>query len=178
MEKFTKIFFAAIFLITISSCDKKSCKNVACSTGMECYQGKCLCNDGFEGANCSTLSSDKYVGNYQVSENCGGSPPNFTGGYTVNIFSAGGSYSVNTIVLSNFLNAGNVYAYIQNTDPNNLGTTIYVPSQNPGSNIQISASYGTYYPAGTAGGVIEIIINMNYTYGGYNYQCQETLYKM
>ena len=179
MEKFTKIFFAAIFLITISSCEKKSCKNVACPADQTCYQGKCLCYDGYEGANCTTLSSDKYSGQWQANEsNCNGSPPNYTGAYSVSIFAAGGSYGANVIVLSNFMNAGNVYAQILNTDPNNLGNMIFVPAQNPGGGVTISNSYGTYFPAGTAGGVTEISINLNYSLAGYNYGCTETLYKM
>ena len=182
MERFTKIFFAAIFLLTISACDKKSCKNVACAAGLECYEGKCLCADGYEGTDCSILSSDKYSGSWQVGENCslsgGGAPPNFSG-YTTTVFAAGNGNVINEIEFSNFLGGGYVYAYIQNTDPNNLGTTIYVPgSQNPGNGVVTSASYGTYYPAGTAGGVTEIILNLNYSYQGTNYQCQETLYKM
>ena len=178
MERFTKLFFAAIFLLTISACDKKSCKNVVCPADQTCYNGKCLCYDGYEGANCTTLSSDKYTGSWYVTENCGAGVPSNFSNYTIYIqpVPAGGSYGVNTLTITPLFGVGTFYAQILNTDPNNLGTTIFIPQQYQGG-LQISNSYGTYLPAGSSGGTAEIMITLNYTYGGFNYQCQETFYK-
>jgi len=178
MERFTKIFFAAILLLTISSCDKKSCKNVVCASYQTCYNGQCICPDGSEGANCATLSATKYTGSWNVSENCGGgTPPNFTG-YNVYIapVPAGNGYGINTVTITPLFGVGTVYAEILNTDPNNMGTVVYIPQQNLGG-IQISASYGNFFTSGISGSQPTMTITLNYTSGGIGYSCQENFYK-
>jgi hypothetical protein len=171
MERFTKLFFAAIFLLAISSCDKKSCTKVVCASYQTCFQGQCMCQDGYQGPNCDSLSSIQYTGNWNVSENCGGGASNFSG-YQVYISPIGSP--ANYINISNLLNLGNpCTAQIYNNTPGSEGMSIFIPAQNVGG-ISISNSYGTY---STATGNAVLTIVLNYTYNSINYQCQETMYK-
>ena len=172
MERFTKVFFATIFLLSIWACDRKNCSKVVCPSNQECYQGECQCHDGYQGANCDSLSSYQYVGNWLVNENCGtGVPPNQTG-YQVFISQVGSP--VNYIDFSNFLNTGNdCIAQIYNQTPGSEGLSFYIQAQNVGG-IAIANSYGTY---STATGAPVLTLNLNYTYQSINYTCQETMYK-
>jgi len=173
MERFTKLFFAVIFLLTISSCDKKSCSKVVCPSYEGCYQGECTCFNGYEGVDCGTVSSTKFTGNWIVSENCGSgvTSPN-PSGYSVYIGPSGSG--VSSLTISNLLNSANsASAEIYNTTPGSEGTQIHIFSQNVGG-IAISDSYGNYT---TTNGVIQIVIVLNYTYNSFNYSCQETFTK-
>ena len=173
MERFTKLFFAAIFILTISSCDKKSCTKVVCPSNEGCYQGQCVCLNGYEGTGCSTISSAKYTGSWTVSENCGSgvTSPN-PSGYSVYISPTGSPVSY--LSISNLLNLGTSFtAELYNTSPGYEGTQIYIPAQSQGG-VSITDSYGTYT---TTNGVTQLVIVLNYTYNSFNYSCQETLYK-
>ncbi len=55
---------------TMTSCDPDPCKDVECGTNGECFDGACVCNQGFEGTNCDVKWNTKYIGNYNVVENC------------------------------------------------------------------------------------------------------------
>ncbi len=171
MERFAKIFIAAIFLITISSCDKKSCKNVVCASYQTCYEGQCLCPDGYQGTDCATLSSTQYTGTWNVTENCGnGIPPN-AGSYQVYIAPTGSP--VNYITITNLLGMATVNAQIYNTTPGNEGQSIFIAAASQGG-FSIANSYGTY---SDASGTPVITLVLNYNLNGINYSCQETMYK-
>jgi hypothetical protein len=186
IRSIAKIFLVAVFIVTISSCERNGCKNVTCPVVVntanqpvpqQCIQGKCVCEDGYEGATCDTASYLKYAGNYTGYENCSisGVPNNFSIYYPY-IASAGSNYPINYIAIYNFLGVGTVIAQIQNNAAN-TGASIYIPSQSPGGGIIISDSYGNYSTQLQTGN-IEILINLNYSYANSGiYQCQETLYK-
>jgi hypothetical protein len=170
MKRITKLFFAATFLLTIWGCDKKSCTKVACPSNEGCYQGECVCFNGYEGTDCGTLSSTKFTGNWIVSENCGVgvTPPN-PSGYSVSIAPSGNG--VSELTINNLFNLANpAAAEIYNTTPGSEGTQIHVFAQNVGG-INITDSYGNYT---TSNGVVQIIIVLNYTENSFNYSCQET----
>jgi hypothetical protein len=173
MERFTKVFFAAIFLLCIWGCDRKSCSHVTCPSYETCYNGQCQCPDGYQGANCDSLSASQYFGNWLVNENCGtGVPPNVTG-YQVSILPYSGS-QVNYIDIENLLNLGNdCIAQIYNQTPGTEGLSFYIPAQNVGG-VAIANSYGTY---STATGAPVLTLVLNYNYQGINYSCQELMYK-
>ena len=40
--------------MTLQSCDPDPCSDVACANGGECFDGTCICPDGFGGSNCET----------------------------------------------------------------------------------------------------------------------------
>lgn len=173
------------FILTISSCSRDSCKNVSCpevanpNTGtsipQQCVQGKCVCEDGYEGLYCDTLSANKYTGNYLVYENCLGTPCNFCSynvymsPYTANI---NGFTYPNAISINGLFNLGIVaYAFIY-TDYTNHGNNIQVPNQ--------SSNGVTFYGSGSYNPLTkDITITFTYTLGGGNggtYQCVHTFY--
>jgi hypothetical protein len=173
MQRLTKLFFGAILLLTISGCDKKSCTKVVCASYQGCYQGQCVCLNGYEGVDCATVSATKYTGNWIVSENCGNgvTSPN-PGGYSVYISPVGSPVSY--ISISNLLNLGTSFnAELYNTTPGAEGTQIHIFAASQGG-VAISDSYGYYT---TQNGSIQMIIILNYSYNSFNYSCQETFTK-
>ena len=59
------------FVMFITSCDRQSCEDVVCSANNStCFEGQCFCALGYEGDLCEEFTFQKYVGNYQVSQNC------------------------------------------------------------------------------------------------------------
>ena len=129
--KFSKInsrFFMPIFIIaalgifTWSSCDKQTCENVVCSgNNTVCQNGQCVCANGFEGPNCDTYSFEKFIGNYQVSENCQNTLQGNTNNFYNMYITIGGN--INTVVINNFLGFATVEATI-------IGNEIFISSQN------------------------------------------------
>ncbi len=108
-----------------SSCDKQTCENVLCNgNNTVCFQGQCVCAAGFEGPNCDTYSFEKFVGNYQVSENCENTLQGNTNNQYNMFISSGGNIS--TVVINSFLGFGSVEATI-------IGNEIFIASQNLGA---------------------------------------------
>ena len=89
-----------------SSCEKDPCEDTVCLNGGTCNDGSCACTDGYEGADCGTLSADKFVGTYSVAAVCNGSNYN----YTVSITKS--ATEANKIIIDNFgdLNCAPGYA--------------------------------------------------------------------
>ncbi|MEZ5047289.1 MAG: hypothetical protein R2831_09900 [Chitinophagaceae bacterium] len=68
-------------IVFFQSCKKKDikyndtttvqpCKDVVCFNGGNCFNGLCQCPDGFEDAHCSTKWSAKFIGSYDVLDDC------------------------------------------------------------------------------------------------------------
>ena len=173
-NQIAKIFLVAALLITISSCDRQSCKDVACPIGQGCVNGQCYCADGYEGADCNTESYLKYtsgtpggsgIKSWNVIESCysGSNFPGYTAFITHN------STSPREIEINNFLGgSGTVYATIR-TDQNNQGNIVEINSQNCGG-IVVSGQ-GTYDV-----NYNRITFQLNYTYNFTSYQCTHTFY--
>jgi len=73
--------FLALIAIVFSSCEKqeqnfgpttfyKPCEDVICLNGGICFDGNCQCPVGFEGAKCDIRAVDKFVGTYEVFDDC------------------------------------------------------------------------------------------------------------
>jgi hypothetical protein len=110
------------FTLFFYSCSDK-CKKVLCANEGICIDGVCGCQPGFEGDDCSTKTQTKFLGTYNVADNC-----SVTGNalYTVNILADDSNHS--QVYISNFNNdfAGNVRATIGLS-------TIEIPPQYPDS---------------------------------------------
>ena len=67
----TKLFqilgVAAVATIGMASCDTDPCSEVECGDYGTCLEGACVCDAGFEGDDCATMSRDKFVGTYLAS---------------------------------------------------------------------------------------------------------------
>lgn len=147
---FLLVTIIAVIAITIFSCKKKDpCEGVVCDAGKVCNNGSCTCPIGYEGTNCDSVSAIKFVGNYQVTENCQNpAGPGFN--YTTNI-SYG--FRVYEVVISNVLGSGlSIEATVD-------GNSIYIREQTVG-NLRIVGE-GFYQPA-----LNRFQINYEYNYSG------------
>jgi hypothetical protein len=169
-----KVFFLLISLVAISSCSRDSCKHVTCPSNLECSHGACVCPDGYEGANCDTLSYKKFIGNYQVSESCN----NFSI-YNVTLFWQGDTLLPGQVGITPFFQTAPLYVNIVNI-PGSLGLNFNVPVTN------MTTYFGTLSISGTGSAVLNsqnavthIYLYLNYTNvsTGDNYSCTETLTK-
>jgi len=65
-----KVFaFLISFIFLVSAC-KDPCKEVNCNFGT-CLDGTCLCDDGYEGANCDQEERAKFLGRWTGDVDCG-----------------------------------------------------------------------------------------------------------
>jgi hypothetical protein len=179
MKKLTTLLLVALSVLAISSCDKHSCAKVVCASYQMCYNGDCLCPNGYEGDTCSVLSSTKFIGNWQVTENCSPDQSSFPY-YSTNILptnTGNPNYAVNVIYFNYLLGSGPVYAQILNTTSTYEGLTLYIPPQSLGNGVVISGSQGYYSPPVINGAEPTMTITMNYSYQGNSYTCTESFHK-
>lgn len=58
----------AFSTVLFNSCEPDLCKNISCAYGGTCKDGSCLCQTGYEGEFCETISRDKFKGIWNVNE--------------------------------------------------------------------------------------------------------------
>jgi hypothetical protein len=59
----TFLLFAAIVFVTVhSSCEKSTCNGIICYNGGSCGYGLCHCPTGYEGAQCQSWATSRYIG--------------------------------------------------------------------------------------------------------------------
>ena len=167
-----KLFFlpalllGAMLMFAPACGDSDPCKDVKCGDNGACFEGACVCNDGYElGATglCDTESRVKFYGNYNVSETC---TPTANGTYSSTISSGADITKIN---ITNFGDSAlNVSATVD-------GTNITIPSQS----LTVSTPNGpvTSSVAGT-GSISGSIVTITYTStGGANFTCTQILTK-
>ncbi len=101
--KITKILgIIFISLLSLQSCEEKACDNVVCANNGLCEGGACTCTEGYEGVRCETLSRQKFLGTYSVTEDGTISQPSV---YSVNIHENGtADENINEVRLKGFYN--------------------------------------------------------------------------
>lgn len=64
------VFAACFFIIlfSMSSCKRDPCRSTRCLNGGICNSGTCDCPSGYEGSDCGTESTQKFIGNYSVTD--------------------------------------------------------------------------------------------------------------
>lgn len=67
---------AIALLLSFTACDP--CEDVNCQNGGTCNEGECLCISGYEGVDCETQTSLKYLGTHSATSECGTGPQAFT----------------------------------------------------------------------------------------------------
>ncbi len=117
-----------VLLVTISvyitSCGKNDVNKtvkvicVSCGNGGQCINGVCICPVGYEGSDCSTISRNKFLGNWDVSEK-GSITTAAQYGLTIMPDTA-----INCVKITNFNNyfRTNIRANVQ-------GVTLVIPNQ-------------------------------------------------
>ena len=175
-KQIAKIFLVVALLITISSCERRSCQNVACPVGQTCNTGRCFCADGMEGTDCGVESWTKYVSgtlggsgskSWNVTESCYSATSNFPS-YTSYITHNSAYPSV--IEINNMMGGycGQVIGYIR-TDQSNQGNIVEIQTQSCGAlTLSGQGTYDVNYH--------RITFQLNYTWNGGTYQCTHTLY--
>lgn len=74
----TLFLFAAIVAVALqTSCEKNSCNGISCYNGGACGNGVCRCPTGYEGSQCETIATKRYLGTYSGYISCN------NGAYTI-----------------------------------------------------------------------------------------------
>lgn len=105
-----KLIVPLILIIGWVGCQKDPCKDINCQNGGICFEGSCLCPDGFNGPNCETSTIADFAGTYLVSETCNAG--NFA--YTIEI--ALDTAAQQNIFISNMADLGSVVTAIAQGD--------------------------------------------------------------
>ncbi len=119
-----------IGLISLQACQEKVCDNVVCANDGLCEGGSCTCIEGYEGVRCETMSRQKFLGTYSVTEDGTISQPSV---YGANIHANTASNArLNEVRLKGFYNyfADEVVAQCK-------GDSLVIPEQN------LSGGYST-----------------------------------
>lgn len=110
--------FTVFTAVTFSSCKEDKCKAIVCAYGGVCTDGTCLCPSGYEGPQCETITRERYLGPWIVTED--GSLSN-AAQYTVSVERGD---NITELKLKNFRNRflTDVSAFVK-------GDTLYIPEQ-------------------------------------------------
>ena len=68
IKNFLVFFVISVSAISFTSCDK--CSSLDCVNSIGCEDGKCICEEGYEGTTCKNKANHKFLGAYNGSENC------------------------------------------------------------------------------------------------------------
>ena len=109
---------SAFTAVTVSSCNEDKCKAIVCAFGGVCTDGQCLCPSGYEGNQCETVTRQRYMGVWNVTED--GTYTNATQ-YTISVEPGP---NISELRIKNFRNkfAEEVQAFVK-------GDTITIPNQ-------------------------------------------------
>ncbi len=166
-NQIAKIFLVAALLVTISACERQSCKNVVCPVDQACNNGQCYCADGLEGTSCSVLSYQKYLTlNNPSYESCNTATPFVT----TNVYFTWDGVYINQLNIHNLMGSycSDVIATIH-TDATNEGNILQINEQ-PCGGSSVSGQ-GTYDKVNH-----RVTLQLYYNIGGSNYQCSTILY--
>lgn len=159
------LYFIVLFLgfTILGSCGggNDRCQNITCPPSQVCENGSCRCPFGLEGPNCAILSADKFIGNYQVNENCFNPPgPGF---FYQSFINRG--FNNFEIQIQNILGSGLTIRAIVD------GNFISIPEQTTG-NLRI-VGQGNFFPVAN-----RIEINYEYNFSGTLRSCTANFQKI
>jgi hypothetical protein len=143
MKSMKKVILAALttlsvfFAVVLNSCEPDKCKHVNCAYSGTCKDGACVCQTGYEGEHCETITRSKFKGIYNVNED---GTLSSAAQYTISIEDGD---QINKVVIKNFQNnftesvVGHVYLDTLTIYPQTLsnGKTVegwaYITDTNP-----------------------------------------------
>ncbi len=115
--------------------DSDPCKDVECGANGACFEGTCICDEGYEqdaNGQCTVLTADKFIGQYSVEEDCSASA---SSSYTTTITAGTGLNGVN---ITNF------WGLFQNSVKATIdGNTITIARQEPDNDDYFVQGSGT-----------------------------------
>src|SRR5690606_14893398 len=100
----------AFSAVTLSSCSEDKCKSIVCAYGGVCTDGECLCETGYEGNQCETITRKRYLGVWHVTED-----GTYTDATQYSISISPGP-NINEVLISTLRNAsfkGDVQAFVR-----------------------------------------------------------------
>lgn len=109
---------AVFTAVTYTSCKSDKCKSIVCAYGGVCTDGGCLCPTGYEGPQCETITRDRYLNTWVVTEN--GSITDAVQ-YSVSVEKGP---AIDELLVKNFYNH-----LIEQVSARVKGDTLYVPQQ-------------------------------------------------
>jgi len=165
---FLRIFVIAIATIgifTVQSCNTDPCRNVDCGVNGTCFEGSCICDNGYDGTDCNIIIRSLFTGLYDVEEICD-SDSSYTDYYESSInesiegvqfvtinniynFEGQGFDPDDATVLASVSNTGGEYSLLIESQTVTVGFAGYTVD------FEISGT-GTYDPAST-------VITLNYS---------------
>jgi hypothetical protein len=84
--------------VLFNACKPEKCAQISCAFGGTCKDGNCVCQVGYEGEHCETITRDKFKGQWNVNEDGTlSSPAQFTA-------SIEDGAMINQVVIKNFQN--------------------------------------------------------------------------
>jgi hypothetical protein len=125
---FSLLAFSAI---TYTACNKDECKDVVCANGGTCVGGACQCTAGYEGSDCKTLSTTKFIRTW-TGHWVNTADPTKNGAYS-SIISQGATF--NTISITNFFDY-----FVHPVTATVNGTTATISLQSPDGTASVSGS--------------------------------------
>ena len=114
---------SAFTAVTFTSCTTDKCKSVVCAYGGVCNAGACLCQSGYEGTFCETISREKFAATWTVVET---GTISSQASYTVRI-QDGFDNNITSLAIYNFYNKFTVPVIASVK-----ADTIYIPDQQIG----------------------------------------------
>jgi hypothetical protein len=137
------VTISAFISVGYVACNRDKCKTLVCANGGICNLGTCICPSGYEGAQCETVSRNKFLGIWSVFEK--GSISN-AAQYTVTIsaFDDPGNTDPSNVMIHPFYNyfKTNVKAYV-------VRDTMFIPNQEYEGKLLFGI--GTIYSTSTYG---------------------------
>lgn len=120
----TRLFTAlttlfTFFSLAFFSCKTDKCKQVTCAYSGVCKEGVCMCQIGYEGEHCETVTRDKFKGIYNVNED------GTISGVAQYSLSIENGDKINTVVIKNLQNTFKDYLVNATT----YLDTLTIPSQ-------------------------------------------------
>ena len=146
------LLFSAIFFSCSKGSDKATTiiKCVTCANGGSCINDTCRCPAGYEGTTCQTQSRQKFVNEWQVTEN---SAVNGTVSYQTFIEANSSTGDITSVFI------GQLYEdYFNSLSGYVTGDSIYIPLQTQGTKSIVGVGY--IHSGGLIG--TNVLITMRY----------------
>lgn len=155
-----------LFSLLTGSCNRDKCKTVVCAYNGVCNGGACICQSGYEGSNCETITRNKYLGNWTVFEKGSTST---AAQYQLSIIAAD---DITKVAIVNF---NNYFTHLIMATV--VGDSIYIPNQQFNGKVTFGVGYiysnVTYGQFGSMSVSYEVIDTATLRVDDYGYYAED-----